>query len=144
MSKVEEAISYFKDKYNCAQSILGPFCVQYGLDKNTALKLATGFGGGMAGFGRTCGVVSGAYMVIGLKHGMGIKDDIKLKEKTYQLIQEFSRRFTDIHDSVICRELLGCDIGTTEGKQFYSQNELFEKNCLQYVKNAVEILEDIL
>lgn len=144
MSKVEEAISYFKDKYNCAQSILGPFSVQYGLDKNTALKLATGFGGGMAGFGRTCGAVSGAYMVIGLKHGMGIKDDIKLKEKTYQLIQEFSRRFTDIHGSVICRKLLGCDISTTEGKQFFSQNELFDKKCLQYVKNAAEILEDIL
>ncbi len=143
MSKVEDAISYFKDKYNCAQSILGPFSVQYGLDKNTALKLATGFGGGMAGFGRTCGAVSGAYMVIGLKHGMGIKDDIKLTEKTYHLIQEFSNRFQKIHGSVICKELLGCDINTPEGKQYISQNQLFEKNCLQYVKNAAEILEDI-
>lgn len=144
MSKVEEAISYFKDKYNCAQSILGPYSIQYGLDKETALKLSTGFGGGMAGFGRTCGAVSAAYMVIGLKYGMGINGDIKLKEKTYQLIQEFSSRFQDIHGSVICKELLGCEINTPEGKQFYSQNKLFDRNCLQYVKNTAEILDDIL
>jgi C_GCAxxG_C_C family probable redox protein len=144
MSKIEEAISHFKDKYNCAQSIFGTFCVQYGLDEDTALKLATGFGGGMAGFGRTCGAVSGAYMVIGLKYGMGIKEDTISKEKTYQLIQEFSQRFQDIHGSVICKELLGCDIGTPDGKQYFSQNELFDNNCLHYVKNAAEILEDIL
>jgi C_GCAxxG_C_C family probable redox protein len=144
MSKVEQAISNFKDKYNCAQSIIGTYSSQYGLEKDTAFKLATGFGGGMAGFGRTCGAVSGAYMVIGLKYGMGIKGETNLKEKTYQLIQEFSRRFIEIHGSVICKELLGCNIGTPQGKEYFSQNELFDKKCLQYVKNAAQILEDIL
>jgi C_GCAxxG_C_C family probable redox protein len=144
MSKVDEAISKFKDKYNCAQSIIGTYSTKYGLDENIALKLATGFGGGMAGFGRTCGAVSGAYMVIGLKHGMSAKGSIDLKEKTYQIIQEFSHRFTDIYGSVICNELLGCAIGTPEGKEYFSQNALFDKNCLQYVKSAAEILEDIL
>lgn len=144
MSRIEKAISSFKGDFNCAQSILSTYGIQYGLDRDTALKLATGFGGGMAGFGRTCGVVSAAFMVIGLKYGMGVKGDLKMKEKTYQLIRKFSDQFQGINCSVICKELLECDINTPEGKNYYSQNALFDNKCLQYVKNAAEILENML
>ncbi len=144
MSRIEKVVSLFKDKFNCAQSIMSTYSTQYGLDNDTALKLATGFGGGMARFGRTCGAVSGAFMVIGLKYGMGINEDIEVKEKTFQVIRKFSDRFQEINGSVICRELLGCDINTLEGKDYYNQNEFFEKKCLQYVKNAAEVLEEIL
>ena len=144
MSRIEKVVSLFKDKFNCAQSIMSTYSTQYGLDNDTALKLATGFGGGMARFGRTCGAVSGAFMVIGLKYGMGINDDIEVKEKTYQVIRKFSDRFQEINGSVICRELLGCDINTLEGIDYYNQNEFFEKKCLKYVKNAAEVLEEIL
>ncbi len=144
MSRIEEAVSRFEDVFNCAQSILSTYGIQYGLDHEKALKLATGFGGGMGRLGKTCGAVSGAFMVIGLKYGMGINEDIEAKEKTYQIIREFSNRFQEINASVICKELLGCDINTPEGRDYYNQNELFEKKCLQFVKNAAEILEEIL
>ena len=144
MSRIEKAVSSFKGDFNCAQSILSTYGIQYGLNRDTALKLATGFGGGMARFGRTCGAVSAAFMVIGLKYGMGVKGDNEVKEKTYQLIREFSDKFQVINGSEICNELLGCDINTPEGKNYYFQNELFEKKCLQYVKNAAEILEEML
>ena len=98
----------------------------------------------MAHFGRTCGAVTGAYMVIGLKYGMGINDNVEAKEKTYQVIREFSERFQKNYGSVLCKELLGCDINTPEGKVYFDQNELFEKKCFQYVKNAEEILELLL
>ena len=144
MSRIEKAVSCFKGNCNCAQSILSPFSTQFGLERDKALKIATGFGGGMARFGRTCGAVTGAFMVIGLKYGMGINEDIEAKEKTYQIIRDFASRFQEINSSIICKELLGCDINTTEGIDYFKQNELFEKKCLQFVKNSVEILEDIL
>lgn len=145
MSRIEKVVSRFKDKFNCAQSILSSYSTQYGLDNDTALKLATGFGGGIAKFGRTCGAVSGAIMVIGLKYGMGLNDGTEMREKTYQVIRKFSDQFQEINGSVICRELLlGCDINTPEGMDYYNQNEFFEKKCLQYVKNVAEILEEIL
>ncbi|MFW9942206.1 MAG: C-GCAxxG-C-C family protein [Candidatus Thorarchaeota archaeon] len=144
MSRIEEAVASFRGNFNCAQSILGTYGIEYGINRDTALKLATGFGGGMARFGRTCGAVSAAFMVIGLKYGMGIKGNTELKEKTYQLIREFSDRFQEINGSVICKELLECDINTPEGKNFYSQNNLFDKKCLQFVNNVAEILEEIL
>jgi len=144
MSRIKNAISYFEGNCNCAQSVLSSYSTQYGLDREKALKIATGFGGGMGRFGRTCGAVTGAYMVIGLKYGMGIEEDVEAKEKTYQVIREFSKRFQELHGSELCKELLGCDINTSEGKEYYDQNEFFEKKCLQYVKNATEILEVLL
>ncbi|MFW9881012.1 MAG: C-GCAxxG-C-C family protein [Candidatus Thorarchaeota archaeon] len=144
MSKVEDAISTFKNDFNCAQSVLSTFSTQYGLDRNIALKISTGFGGGMGRLGNTCGAVTGAFMVIGLRYGMGINNGNSAKEKTYELIREFSHRFQNINRSLICKELLGCDISTHDGIEYFKQNSLFEKKCIQYVKNAVEILEKIL
>jgi C_GCAxxG_C_C family probable redox protein len=88
--------------------------------------------------------VTGAFMVIGLKNGMGISKDIEAKEKTYQIILEFSNKFQENNGSLICKELLGCDLNTPEGKDYFNQNELFEKKCLHCVKNAAEILEEML
>ncbi|MFX1552463.1 MAG: C-GCAxxG-C-C family protein [Promethearchaeota archaeon] len=144
MSGIEKAISSFRGDLNCAQSILSSYSTEYGLDKDTALRIATGFGGGMGRMQNTCGAISGAFMVIGLKYGMGEDSDTEAKEKTYQLIREFSNRFQKIHGSIICKELLGCDINTPEGKHYYDRNDLFEKKCFQYVKDSAMILGDML
>lgn len=144
MSGIEKAISSFRGDFNCAQSIFSAFVPQYGLDKDTALKIATGFGGGMGRMQKTCGAVSGAFMVIGLRYGMGTNDDTEARDKTYQVVREFSNRFQEIHGSIICKELLGCDINTSEGKEYYDQNDFFEKKCFEYVKDSAKILEEIL
>ncbi|MFW9865922.1 MAG: C-GCAxxG-C-C family protein [Candidatus Thorarchaeota archaeon] len=144
MSRVEQALSSFNEDFNCAQSVLSTFSSQYGLERDTALKLATGFGGGVARLGHICGAVSGATMVIGLKYGMGINKNIEAKENTYKVIRDFTNKFQKLHGSILCRELLECDINTIEGKNIYAQNEYFEKKCTQYVKTAVEILEQLL
>lgn len=144
MSRIEEALLSFKDDFNCAQSIFGTYAPYYGLDRDIALRISTGFGGGMGRSGRTCGAVTGAYMTIGLKNGLGLSKDIEAKENTYQVINEFSNHFQEKNGSMICKEILGCDINTSEGMDYFSQNELFEKKCFQCVKSAAEILEEIL
>jgi len=144
MSRIEEALSNFGNDFNCAQSVFGAFAPHYGLDVDKALKISSGFGGGMGRSGRTCGAVTGAYMVIGLKNGMGISKDKEAKDKTYQIINEFSNNFQKKYGSMMCKEILGCDITTPEGRAYFNQNELLEKKCFQCVKSAVEILEEIL
>jgi C_GCAxxG_C_C family probable redox protein len=144
MSRIEEALSNFRENYNCSQSIFGTYAPYYGLDRDIALKIATGFGGGMGRSQRTCGAVTGAYMVIGLKYGMGKKYDAEAKDKTYQMVNAFSKQFQEKNDSMICKEIIGCDINTQEGIEFFDQNELLEKKCFQCVRSAAEILEDIL
>jgi len=144
MSGIEKAISSFRGDFNCAQSVFSSYATQYGLDKDTALKLSTGFGGGMGRMQNTCGAVSGAFMVIGLRYGMGINSDREARDKTYEVVREFTNRFQKIHGSINCKELLGCDISTLEGREYYNQNDFFEKKCLEYVKDSAKILEEIL
>ena len=65
----EIAVSTFAANYSCAQSVLSAFANQFGLPVQTALKLASPFGGGIARRGETCGAVTGALLVLGLARG---------------------------------------------------------------------------
>lgn len=144
MNKGEKAVSCFMKGYNCSQAVLSTYSSQFGLDRETALKISTGFGGGMALLGETCGAVTGAFMVIGLKHGRIKEEDIQSKEITYEKVQEFANQFKSIHGSIKCKELIGCDINTPEGINVARNQNLFKKICPKYVKDAVEILSEIL
>jgi C_GCAxxG_C_C family probable redox protein len=144
MSRVEEALACFKGGFICSQAVLSAYASQLGLDRDTALRIADGFGGGMARMGETCGVVTGAFMVIGLKHGRTSVEDVQAHEMTYDTVNEFVRRFKSRNKSIICRELLGCDISTPDGLQKARQQNLFATVCPAYVRDATEILEEIL
>ncbi|HEY42202.1 MAG TPA: C_GCAxxG_C_C family protein [Dehalococcoidia bacterium] len=144
MSRVEEAVACFNEGFVCSQAVLVAYGAQLGLDRDTALKIADGFGGGMARMGATCGAVTGALMVIGLKHGRTAVEDTQAHETTYDLVYEFIRRFKSRNHSILCRELLGCDISTPEGLQNARQQNLFTTVCPGYVRDAAEIIEEIL
>ena len=67
MDKVSHALSTFDSGFNCSQSVLTAFCNEFGLHDEPAFRIACGFGGGMGRMAKTCGAVTGAFMVIGLK-----------------------------------------------------------------------------
>ena len=115
-----------------------------GLDHELALRIAGAFGGGMARMGETCGAVTGALMAIGLKYGMTQAKDEAAREKTYKLAQEFMTKFKARHDSLVCRELLGYDLSSPEGRKAAHDKGLFSTLCPQLVRDAVEILEQML
>jgi C_GCAxxG_C_C family probable redox protein len=115
-----------------------------GLDREQALKLAGAFGGGMARMGETCGVVTGSMMTIGLKHGKTKAADDEAKERTYRLVLEFIDRFKAKHGSIVCKELLDCDMSTPEGLQEFKDRQLIETHCARFVKDAAEMLVKIL
>jgi C_GCAxxG_C_C family probable redox protein len=141
---IDTAVNTFAEGFSCSQAVLSAFCEPLGLDRETALKIAQAFGGGIAEAGNICGAVSGAYMVIGLKYGRTRADDDAAKEKTYSLVKEFQKRFTAIHDSIICRELLGYRLDDPEERQKAFDEGLFENLCPKLVKSAAEILAEIL
>ena len=140
-SKVNEAVACFKDGFNCSQAVFSTYCEDLGLDKKTALQIACGFGAGMGRLQETCGAVTGAYLLIGLKYGKFLKDDEPAKERTYALIQEFSKRFTERNKSTKCRELLGVDLITGDQQ---TVSERVKTICPQMVQNAAEIIEQLL
>ncbi len=114
-----------------------------GLDRETALKVAGAFGGGMARMGETCGAVTGAFMVIGLKHGKTKADDDEARERTYELANAFATRFKQRNKSIVCRDLLGYDLSTGEGRDAVAEKNLFLTLCPRFVQDAGEILEKI-
>jgi C_GCAxxG_C_C family probable redox protein len=144
MNKTDKALSCFQEGFNCSQSVFSTYAVDMGLDRDIALKVAQAFGGGMAQMGETCGAVTGAFMVIGLKYGKVRIDDDEAKRRTYALVKEFTGKFKARNGTIICRELLGCDIGTPEGNRVAKDKQLFSTVCPGFVKDAVDILEDIL
>ncbi|MHA2038043.1 MAG: C-GCAxxG-C-C family protein [Promethearchaeota archaeon] len=144
MSRVEKAVSYFAQSFSCSQSILASYSPKLGLDKDLALKIATGFGGGMGRLGGTCGAVSGAIMVIGLKYGRFEIKDTESKEKTYSLVRKFIDDFIKVNGSITCNKLLECDINTPEGMKKAYDNNLFKTLCPDFVKSSAEILEKLL
>jgi C_GCAxxG_C_C family probable redox protein len=141
----ETAAAMVAGSWNCAQSVLGVFCADLGFDEKTALKLASGFGAGMARKQEVCGAVSGAIMAIGLKHGQAREDDKAAKEAAYRLSRVLMDRFQAEFGSCLCRDLLpGVDLATDAGHQRYKAEGWSEKVCRPCVRFAVRVLEEIL
>jgi C_GCAxxG_C_C family probable redox protein len=98
----------------------------------------------MGSMGETCGAVTGAFMVIGLKHGKTKARDNASRERTDELVRELASRFRSRNNSITCRELLNCDISTSEGLKAAKKEKHFKKRCPKYVQDAAEILEELL
>jgi len=144
MTKEKKVSDTFPAGYSCSQAVLSSRCEKYGLDQKIALSLATGFGGGMARTGNTCGAISGAIAIIGLHAGSCKAGDNKAKENTYRIVQEFVAGFEEEFGSTNCTELTGCHIGTKSGYDKAKKNGIFENVCPRFVDGAVEILDAVL
>ena len=142
--KVESAVACFREGFNCSQAILSTYGDDFGLSRETALRAAAAFGAGMGRLGEVCGAVAGALIVIGLKHGHTEATDKETKEKNYALVRDFADRFRSRNGALCCRELLGCDLTTAEGMETAKQKGLFTELCPRFVRDAAEILEDVL
>lgn len=143
MSKSKNAIAEFNKGFNCAQCVSSAFNDELNLNKELALKITSGFGGGMCQ-GEVCGAVTGAIMVLNIKYGNSIADDSKSKEKVYEEVRKFSKEFKNINGSVICKDLLGCDLNQEGMRKYAREKGLFKEICPKMIRDAIDILENIL
>src|SRR4030042_1184135 len=142
--KIEKAVGCFREGFNCAQAVFFSYGGELGLDRETALRAAAGMGGGMGGLGEVCGAVTGAMMAIGLKHGHTEAKDKETKAKTYAHVRDYAGRFRARNGSILCRELLGCDISTPEGLEQARQKGLFTERCPRFLRDAAELPHEVL
>jgi len=144
MDRVELAVSLFEKGFSCSQAVLAAFADRFGVEREIALRIAAGFGGGMGRMAQTCGAATGAFMLIGLKYGGIDAKDRQAKEKAQAVVREFANRFISRNDSLLCRELLGSDISTPEGYQLAKEKKLFSTICPKCVKDAAEIVDEMI
>ena len=102
MTKAERARELFLEGCNCAQAVFLAFAEEK-LDRETALKIASGFGGGMAGMRDVCGAVSGMFMAYGLLCGPADPTDRAAKTKSYEVLRQLAGEFEARNGSIICR-----------------------------------------
>lgn len=140
MKKPAIAIENFKS-LNCAQSVLLSFAQELNLEEKTALRIASGFGGGMC-LGETCGAVTGAYMVLGMKINPEGKPVPQIKADSKEAVRKFNSLFLTKYGSLQCKKLLGVDISTPEGAAKAVEQNLYNTRCVDLVASAAEILEE--
>ena len=136
MSEITKAVQLFENGYVCSQAVFAAFSPDFGLEKETALKIGACFGSGMRK-GEVCGACTGALMVLGLKYG-------ESKEKSNEACKRFLDEFAEENGSYICNELLECDISTKEGVEFAVENNLFKEICPKMVESAAKITKEIV
>ncbi len=134
------AVTLFGQGYTCGQAVLAAFAGKHGLNRDLALRVACAYGGGIARMAATCGAVNGALMVIGLAHGRTRIEDEAAREKTYAAARAFLDRFRAEHGSDQCRELLGVDISTAEGRETAAKAGLFRTRCPVLVRSAARMV----
>jgi C_GCAxxG_C_C family probable redox protein len=93
------------------------------------------------GLGKECGAVTGAFMVIGLWIRQP-KDEKDARFKAYDLVKRFKKRFEAGHGTILCKDLLGVDVGTSEGHQKAVKENLYRTRP-DFVKTAAEVLADL-
>ena len=143
VSRVEDAVNCFCRGAACSQAIVGTYGPPVGLPREQAMKLASGFAGGMR-LAQTCGAVTGAFMVLGLRLAGPDCDQRDGRNDVYAAIRQFAAKFQQRNHSVVCKDLLGCDISTPEGMQKATKEALFRTICPRLVQDAAEILEEIV
>ena len=140
----QKAVEYFEQGYNCSQAVLCSASESLGLEKEMAAKLAAPFGGGVGRKREICGACSGMLMATGLFCGYSTPETGTVKAEHYALVRKLCDKFKEKNGSIICREIMGemAEVGGVPSERnsaFYK-----ERPCVNCVRTAGEILEDLL
>ena len=146
ISKGEQAEAFFKEGYNCSQSIALAFYDEIReetvLEKEKLLRMVSSFGGGMGRLREVCLAVSGIFLVAGVLYGYDDPKDPQAKKDHYARIQKLAERFREETGSIVCRELLGAQGGDKSPVPSARTQEYYKKRpCPQMIRLAADILE---
>jgi C_GCAxxG_C_C family probable redox protein len=145
METADIAVARYQQGYSCSQSVFSALAEPRGVDPGLAYRIALGLGGGIARSGHTCGCLTGALMAIGLERRCDDPEANKVeKERAYELGGRLLRLFAERNGATDCRDLLGCDLGTEEGRKHARELHLTADRCPKLVRDAVEIATELL
>ena len=138
------AINKFNSGFNCAQSVLGIFANDLGIDDNTAMSITSGFGAGMGRLQKTCGAVTGAFMVLSYFSSQKNNENSDAKEEAIIKIREFNARFLQKNNTTDCQTLLNCDLNSKQGQEEYQIKNLRESVCEKCIRDSILITSELL
>lgn len=134
------AIQHFKDGLYCAESVLVTLAQRQGIQDQVP-AIATGFCSGLSQTAGPCGALTGAVMGLGLAFGRN--DATGSVQQTYEAVQTLVQRFTDEFGATGCADLLGCHLGTPEGRKTFTEDKL-HRRCMTYTGRAAELAAELI
>jgi C_GCAxxG_C_C family probable redox protein len=141
VNRVDTAGRLFMEGNSCSQAVACAFASSVGLDPLDAMRLASGFGGGMR-IGGTCGAATGAVLILGL--AFDGNDDAESRKRVTEAIESFYASFLERVGATDCPAILGCDFRSPDGREFVDVHGLREARCLPAVQAAAQILVEML
>lgn len=138
--RAERAKELFRQGFNCSQAVVAACADIYGLNEQTALRVAASFGGGIGRMRQTCGAACGMFLLAGLENGSAILGDAEGKKNNYAFVQDLAAKFKNEHGSIICSELLGIAPRPQEPTPEARTEAYYQKRpCVDMVASAVKI-----
>ena len=131
-TRVEETIGRHDKGYNCAQAVACTYCDLVGVDEETMFKMTEALGLGMGGMEGTCGAITGACVLTGMKNSTGNLEKPNSKGASYKLSRQIVEEFKNQNGATQCRELKGVDTGKVL------------RACPDCIRDAARIAESVL
>jgi C_GCAxxG_C_C family probable redox protein len=145
MKEIEEkAIYSFHNGMNCSQSLVTAYADSLKFDPDMALSVAAGFGSGMGKMQKTCGAVTGAFMVLGISNSKKYPDNEDARTATNEMINRFTFYFESLHNSLNCKSILGCDLNTVEGERKFENLDLKKNVCSKCISDSIKLIDLLL
>ncbi len=141
-----EALARFEapapEHINCGQAVLLYALLRLDEDPDQITE-AKYFGGGFAGTGEMCGVLSGLALALGERDVALTDRGEETPADTPDRMRAILKEFQDTFGSRRCRELTGYDLTTPDGMTAFKMSDI-RGRCSDYVAWAIDRLEPLL
>lgn len=141
-SIAEKAERLHNEGFNCAETVLKIATEQWGIKDAIIPKIATAFGGGIGRKGSACGALTGGVMAIGARFGRSVGSDTASRDRSYALGLDFAKWFEKEFGSLICYDLIQCDLTTPEGRE--KQRAMRKEKCSRFITRAAQGVLDLV
>ncbi len=138
---LSDSLQRFRDGSNCAQAVLATYFRLLGYDESLAHRMGAGLGGGIGRKQYVCGAVNAGAMVLSLIYGNADPKDTERKEATSLLVREYMEAFEREFRTSQCRDLLGMDTSTPEGRKQAAAAGLFDTVCVACITRVCELVD---
>jgi len=136
-----ESQDLFDKGYYCAEGVLMQIAKENGIESPLIPAIATGFCAGVSRTSGTCGALSGGILALNVV--LGRRSERESAEGNFNAVKKLVEEFTFQCGTANCTELLGCDIGTSEGQQHFGKNALWSR-CREFVGKATLITQKLI
>lgn len=144
--RISQAVAFFKEGYNCSQSVVAAYADMYGFTREQALRMSASFGGGIGRMRETCGAACGMFLLAGLETGCTDASNREGKGANYALVQQLAAKFKEENGALRCADLLGLSkkepvVSTPEARtqQYYAK-----RPCAKMVETAARLWGEYL